>query len=154
MKCNVDLGPCHQFQIAYGTPARSMDACLLRYRGESRISGMGVHIYKGVVFALLILSNFYLISQLLFNIPWNWNIWSHQIISWSWDYLKTGREVVRHWNICQETASTNSWRSWSIYTQTKKKRPIFMVLYLSIQLRCCNKNKTKMFIKRPTHKNW
>ena len=39
------------------------------------------------------------------------------------------------------------------YTQTKKKRPIFMVLYLSIQLRCCNKNKTKMFIKRPTHKN-
>ena len=29
-----------------------------------------------------------------------------------------------------------------------------MVLYLSIQLRCCNKNKTKMFIKRPTHKKW
>ena len=35
------------------------------------------------------------------------------------------------------------------YTQTKKKkkkkkkRPIFMVLYLSIQLRCHNKNKTK-----------
>ena len=40
-----------------------------------------------------------------------------------------------------------------IYTQTKKKRPIFMVLYLSIQLRCCNKNKTKIFIKRLTHKN-
>ena len=40
------------------------------------------------------------------------------------------------------------------YTQTKKKRPIFMVLYLSIQLRCCHKNKTKMFIKRPTYKNW
>ena len=40
------------------------------------------------------------------------------------------------------------------YTQTKKKRPIFMVLYLSIQLRCCNKNKTKMLIKRPTHKKW
>ena len=40
----------------------------------------------------------------------------------------------------------------TIYTQTKKKRPIFMVLYLSIQLRCRNKNKTKMFIKRPTHK--
>ena len=40
------------------------------------------------------------------------------------------------------------------YTQTKKKRPIFMVLYLSIQLRCCNKNKTKMFIKGPTHKKW
>ena len=39
-----------------------------------------------------------------------------------------------------------------IYTQTKKKHPIFMVLYLSIQLRCCNKNKTKMLIKRPTHK--
>ena len=38
------------------------------------------------------------------------------------------------------------------YTQTKKKRPIFMVLYLSIQLRCCNKNKTKMLIKCPTHK--
>ena len=38
------------------------------------------------------------------------------------------------------------------YTQTKKKRPIFMVLYLSIQLRCRNKNKTKMFIKCPTHK--
>ena len=29
------------------------------------------------------------------------------------------------------------------YTQTKKKRPIFMVLYLSILLRCRNKNKTK-----------
>ena len=29
-----------------------------------------------------------------------------------------------------------------------------MVLYLLIQLRCCNKNKTKMFIKRPTHKKW
>ena len=41
-----------------------------------------------------------------------------------------------------------------IYTQTKKKRPIFMVLYLTIQLRCYNKNKTKMFIKRRTHKNW
>ena len=27
-----------------------------------------------------------------------------------------------------------------------------MVLYLSIQVRCCNKNKTKMVIKRPTHK--
>ena len=40
----------------------------------------------------------------------------------------------------------------STYTQTKKKRPIFMVLYLSIQLRCRNKNKTKMFIKRLTHK--
>ena len=40
-----------------------------------------------------------------------------------------------------------------IYTQTKKKRPIFTVLYLSIQLRCCNKSNTKMFIKRPTHKN-
>ena len=35
----------------------------------------------------------------------------------------------------------------------KKKRPIFMVLYISIQLGCCNKNKTKMLIKRPTHKN-
>ena len=33
-----------------------------------------------------------------------------------------------------------------IYTQTKKKRPIFMVLYLSIQLRCCNKNKTFFFL--------
>ena len=41
-----------------------------------------------------------------------------------------------------------------IYTQTKKKRPIFMVLYLSIQLRCCNKIKTKMIIKRQTHKKW
>ena len=29
-----------------------------------------------------------------------------------------------------------------------------MVLYLSIQLRCRNKNKTKKFIKRRTHKNW
>ena len=29
-----------------------------------------------------------------------------------------------------------------------------MVLYLSIQLRCRNKNKPKMFIKRRTHKNW
>ena len=42
----------------------------------------------------------------------------------------------------------------SKYTQTKKLRPIFMVLYLSIQLRCRNKNKTNMFIKRRTHKHW
>ena len=28
-----------------------------------------------------------------------------------------------------------------------------MVLYLSIQLRYCNKNKTKILIKRPIHKN-
>ena len=41
-----------------------------------------------------------------------------------------------------------------IYTQTKKKTPIFMVLYLSIQLRCYTKNKTKMSIKHPTHKTW
>ena len=41
-----------------------------------------------------------------------------------------------------------------MYTQTKKQRPIFMVLCLSIQLRCRNKNKTIMFIKRRTHKNW
>ena len=41
-----------------------------------------------------------------------------------------------------------------MYTQTKKKRPIFMVLYPSIQLICRNKNKTKMFKKRPTHKKW
>ena len=40
------------------------------------------------------------------------------------------------------------------YTQTKKKRPIFVVLYLSIQVRCRNKNKKKMFIKCRTHKNW
>ena len=38
-------------------------------------------------------------------------------------------------------------------TQTKKKCPIFMVLYCLIQLRCRNQNKTKMFIKRRTHKN-
>ena len=41
-----------------------------------------------------------------------------------------------------------------IYTQTKKIRPIFMVLYLLIQLRCLSKKYTKMFIKRPTHKSW
>ena len=41
----------------------------------------------------------------------------------------------------------------SYYTQTKKKRPIFMVLYLSIQLRFRNKNHTKMFIKRRTYLN-
>ena len=40
-----------------------------------------------------------------------------------------------------------------MYTQTKKKRPNFMVPFLSIQLRSRNKNKTKMFIKRRTHKN-
>ena len=38
--------------------------------------------------------------------------------------------------------------------KTKKKHPIFMVLHLSIELRCCNKNKTKIFIKRLTHKKW
>ena len=41
-----------------------------------------------------------------------------------------------------------------IYTQTKKIRPIFMVLYLLIQLRCLNKIYAKMFIKRPTYKSW
>ena len=40
-----------------------------------------------------------------------------------------------------------------MYTQTKKLRPIFMVLYLSIQLRYRNKNKTEMFFKRRTQKN-
>ena len=40
------------------------------------------------------------------------------------------------------------------YTQTKKKRPIFMVLYLSIQLSCCNKHIAKMFIKCRTHTHW
>ena len=39
------------------------------------------------------------------------------------------------------------------YTQTKKKPPIFMVTNLSIQLRWCNKNETKIVIKRPTNKN-
>ena len=41
----------------------------------------------------------------------------------------------------------------TMYTQTNKKRPMFMVLYLSILLRGYNKNKIKMLIKRPTHKN-
>ena len=41
----------------------------------------------------------------------------------------------------------------STYTQTKKKRPLFMVLNLSIQLRCCNKNKTKMLINLRHTKN-
>ena len=36
----------------------------------------------------------------------------------------------------------------TIYTQTKKKRQIF------IQLRCRNKNKTQMFIKRRTRNTW
>ena len=45
-------------------------------------------------------------------------------------------------------------RMFIMYTQTKMKRPIFMVLYLSTKLRCRNKNKTKMFIKCRTHKNW
>ena len=30
-----------------------------------------------------------------------------------------------------------------MYTQTKKKRPIFMVLNLSVQFRCRNRNKTQ-----------
>ena len=38
------------------------------------------------------------------------------------------------------------------FSNNKKKRLVFLVLYLSILLRCCNKNKTKMFIKRPTQK--
>ena len=41
-----------------------------------------------------------------------------------------------------------------LYTQTKKIRPIFMVLYLLIQIRCLSKKYTKMFIKHPTHKSW
>ena len=36
------------------------------------------------------------------------------------------------------------------YTQTKKKRPIFIVLYLLMQLRFRTEIKTKMFIKRRT----
>ena len=40
-----------------------------------------------------------------------------------------------------------------IYTQTKKLRPFFMVLYLSIQLCFCHKNKTKIFSERETHEN-
>ena len=39
---------------------------------------------------------------------------------------------------------TGDTRQLQKYTQTKKKPPIFMELYLSIQLRCCNKNKTKI----------
>ena len=38
------------------------------------------------------------------------------------------------------------------YTQTKKTRPFFIVMYLSIQLRCQYKNNTKMFLKRQLHK--
>ena len=53
----------------------------------------------------------------------------------------------------------SAWKVWNmchfvLYTQTKKKRPIFMLLCFSIQLRCCNKNKTKMLVKRPTNKTW
>ena len=50
---------------------------------------------------------------------------------------------------------TYSRKSTPLYIlKQKKKRPIFMVLYLSIQLRCCNKNQTKVLIKRPTRKKW
>ena len=59
--------------------------------------------------------------------------------------------------ICHEYQNLTCWSNLylsTLYTQTKKKRPIFMVLYLSIQLRCRNKNKTTMFIKRRTHNNW
>ena len=55
------------------------------------------------------------------------------------DYIKLAKDTI------QEVIYT--------YTQPKKKRLIFIVLYLSIDLRYCNKNKTKMFIKRSTHKN-
>ena len=51
-------------------------------RGGSRISGNGVHMYKGVGFALLILSNFSQISHE------NEIIWSHNFIFLG--YLKTG----------------------------------------------------------------
>ena len=37
--------------------------------------------------------------------------------------------------------------------QTKKKSPFFMVFDLSIRFSCPNKNKTKMFPKRPTHEH-
>ena len=33
-----------------------------------------------------------------------------------------------------------------VYTQTKKKRPIVMMMYLSIQLRCRNENRIKMLL--------
>ena len=39
------------------------------------------------------------------------------------------------------------------YTQTKKKSPFFMVAYISIQLRCQDRNKPKMFPKSETHEN-
>ena len=47
-------------------------------------------------------------------------------------------------------------RGWVKFHQiySKKICPVFMVLYLLIQLRCLSKKYTKMFIKRPTHKSW
>ena len=39
-----------------------------------------------------------------------------------------------------------------IYTQTKKKRLVFMILYFQIKLRCRHKNNTKMFPKRQAYK--
>ena len=41
----------------------------------------------------------------------------------------------------------------SLYTQTKKKRPFFMVLYLSIQLRCWNKKTQNVYQTSGTQKN-
>ena len=41
-----------------------------------------------------------------------------------------------------------------IYTQTKMKRPFFMVLYLWIQLRCRHKTNTQMFSLHKRHEYW
>ena len=62
--------------------------------------------------------------------------------------------VTNKLNEALESTGQYPYRAVPLYTQTKKKRLIFMVLYLLIQLRCCNKNKTKMLIKRLTHKKW
>ena len=53
-------------------------------------------------------------------------------------------KLYKLWS-CQKMCDAFHYLLDSIYTQTKKKRPIFMILYRSIHLRCCNKNKTKMF---------
>ena len=56
-------------------------------------------------------------------------------VSWKWVKNDRVKKTSWPWNLKVKMAH------W--YTQTKKKRPISTLLYLSIQLRCCNKNKNQ-----------
>ena len=78
---------------------------------------------------------------------------------WVWEVLNEPvltRPIVRTF-IVRSTSymgkCTSFWNLPHIYSN-KKETSIFHGPYLLIQLRCPNKNKTKMFPKRSTYENW